>query len=178
MHAIARLAASRIAIAFKNRMTMTLEEITAHENQLLAQIAQSQQLLASYRRVRAEHEQSLLAPAPEPAMSPAKLALLNKGYGGGIRLATWAIRQMTGDFTVRHIAAALRQAGHPRRIERLSVILNRMKADGKITEVMRGRGRTPSTFRATAAITARPLEYCARHSVDRPRGTFRPGVFC
>lgn len=174
-------------------MQMTLEQITAHENQLLAQIAQSHRLLATYQLLRTEQaallptgsdaaddagttSESSAVPAPAPRPRPVNLEALRQGYGGGIRVTTWAIRQMNGQFSVRHLAAVLRQAGCPMCMSRLSVILNRMKDYGKVKEVVHGRGRTPSLFSATAAIAARPLEYCARHSTDRPRGTYRPPV--
>ncbi len=173
-------------------MPLTLEEITAREEDLRQEIAEREHLVAAYRLIRADLEKArpaardaAAAREPEPETHPepaaprvlpaapvhvlpqAKLQALSQGYGGGIRVVTWAIRQMSGDFTVRDLAAALRQAGCPMRIAKISVVLNRMEDEGKIEEVTKGRGRTPSLFRATARATALPLELAARHRTLR-----------
>ena len=172
---------------------MTFEEITAREADLRHEIAERKQLLGAYQLIRADRGKTATAPCdavagheakpealpgpaapplasvpPVPVLSETNLAALGKGYGGGIRVATWAIRQMTGDFTVRDLAAALRQAGAPMGVSKLSVIVNRMKDEGKIAEVATGRGRTPSVFHATEHTTLIPLELAARHSKRRP----------
>lgn len=172
---------------------MTLEEINARETELRQEIADREQLLAAYQLIRGEHEKSLprspdIVPVDQPAPEPlpeetasrleptpslpgppeTNLEALGQGYGGGVRLITWAIRQMTGDFGARHIAAALRQAGCPMRVGKISVVLNRMKSEGKIAEITTGRGRAPSSFRATERITTGPLEFAARHRAGRP----------
>lgn len=163
---------------------MTLEDIAAREEQLRREIAEREQLLAAYQLIRADWEDSaagagdvvacdeppsppLLPAAPVHVLPEVNLEALSRGYGGGIRVVTWAIRQMTGDFTVRHIAAVLRQAGCPLRVTKLSVVLNRMKDERKIEEVTKGRGRTPSLFRATPLATTVPLELAARHRTWR-----------
>ncbi len=159
-------------------MQMTLEEITAREGQLEDTIAECKRLLAGYQLIRAEEGKTppvsrepaasaVLPPTPVPVLPGGNLEMLSKGYGGGIRLVTWAIRQLPGDFGVREIAAVLQQAGYPLRVRRLSVILNRMKGERKITEVWKGRGRTPSLFRATADVLAVPLALAARHRTPR-----------
>ena len=183
-----RFASSRITIAFIHRMPMTLKEIIAREDQLYHQITECKRLLAAYRVIRAEAENSrpihceleagdataiafhpeslapaLPPPAPLPVPPQPNLEALSKGYGGGIRLVTWAIRQLTCDFGVREIASVLREAGHPMGGPKLSVILNRMKDERKITEIRKGRGRTPSLYRATAKVTAVPLPLAARY---------------
>ena len=104
---------------------------------------------------------------PAPAPPPVNLAELSKGYGGGIRLVTWAIREMPGNFNVRDIAAVLSRAGHKLPMPKLSVILNRMKDERKLMELRKGRGRTPSLFCATAAVTTAPLALAARHCSSR-----------
>ena len=177
---------------------MTLEEITAHEDQLLHQIAERQHLLAAYQRLRADFQQDLSGarhtapggepepqahlqseppPAPPPVAAPVvpapNLAELRQGYGGTIRLVTWAIRQVTGDFTVREIAAVTERAGFPLRVAKVSVVLNRMKDEHKIEELKKGRGRTPSLFRATAHVTTGPLELAARHRTTRLNPRYR-----
>lgn len=173
-------------------MPITLDEITAREAQLLAQIAESQRLLTAYRLIRAEGEKfppasrhpiaggetrlqfhpepaplPSLPSAPAPVPPPANLEALSKGYGGAIRLVTWAIREMPGDFTVRDIAAVLSRAGQRLRTPKLSVILNRMKDERKLVEVRKGRGRTPSLYGTTAEVIARPLALAARHRASR-----------
>ena len=175
-------------------MPMTPEEITACENQLLDTIAESKRLLAAYRVIRADGKKSLPVsrdpaarvareidfqpetaaptvqlPVAVPVPLEANLAVLSKGYGGGIRVVTWAIRQLPGDFGVREIAAVLQQAGYPLRGPQLSVILNRMKDARKIIEVWKGRGRRPSLFRATADLIAIPLR-------APPRATAHIGI--
>ena len=67
---------------------------------------------------------------------------MSQGYGGGIRLATWAIRQMTGDFDVHDIATVFAGLGIRCEWPKLSAILNRMKEERKLTEVWKGGGRT------------------------------------
>ena len=172
-------------------MPLTLEEIRAREEDLRQEIAEREHLVAAYQLIRVDLEKARPAPdavafqEPEPETHPdpaapcvlpaepvcvlpqANLQALSQGYGGGIRVVTWAIRQMAGDFTVRDIAAELRQAGCPIRIQKISVVLNRMEDEGKIEEVTKGRGRTPSLFRATAGVTALPLELAARHRTAR-----------
>ena len=173
-------------------MPLTLEEITAREEDLRQEIAEREHLVAAYQLIRADLEKArpaacdaVAAREPEPEARPepeaprvlpaapvhvlpqVNLQALSQGYGGGIRLVTWAIRQMPGDFTVRDLAAALRQAGCPMRIAKISVVLNRMEDEGKIEEVTKGRGRTPSLFRATARAIAVPLELAARHRTPR-----------
>jgi len=172
---------------------MTLEEITVREAELREQIAERQQLLAAYQLIRADRDKSVArhaggvgrdeserptnaqaaapsveATPPVPVTPEVNLQALSKGYGGGIRAVTWAIRQMTTDFTVRDIAAVLRQAECPMGVEKVSVVLNRMKRDGKIIEVTKGRGRAPSLFRATPLVTTSPLELAARHRTAPP----------
>jgi hypothetical protein len=177
---------------------MTLEEITAREDQLLHQIAERQHLLAAYQRLRTDcqpalpaarnavpggepepqaHMQSAPPPVPPTAsvqVVPApNLAQLRKGYGGTIRLVTWAIRQVIGDFTVRDLASVTQRAGYPLRVAKVSVVLNRMKDEHKIEELKKGRGRTPSLFRATAGVTTGPLEWAARHRRGRLTSRYR-----
>ncbi|HEY3663146.1 MAG TPA: hypothetical protein VGL24_08340 [Chthoniobacterales bacterium] len=177
---------------------MTLEEIIAREDQLLDQIAESKRLLATYQLLRAERETlpfpdrpavaatggvieshpetappSVPPPAAVHVLPAPNLAELSKGYGGRIRLVTWAIRQMTGDFTVRDIASVTQQAGFRMRVAKVSVVLNRMKDERKVEELKKGRGRTPSLFRATARVTTGALELAARHCATRLHRRYR-----
>lgn len=171
---------------------MTLEELSVREAGLRQEIAERERLLAAYQLIRADWEKSaagardtavfdepepeayaepsapcVLAAAPVDVLPEPSLQALSKGYGGGIRVVTWAIRQMPGDFTVHDLEAVLRQGGYGMRVAKVSVVLHRMKAEGKIEEVTTGRGRTPSLFRATARATAIPLALAARHRSTR-----------
>ena len=178
-------------------MPLTLEEIRAREEDLRQEIAEREHLVAAYQLIRVDLEKARPAPDavafqepepethPDPAAPPvlpagpvcvlpqANLQALSQGYGGGIRVVTWAIRQVNGDFTVREIAAVTERAGCPLRVAKVSVVLNRMKDEHKIEELKKGRGRTPSLFRATAHVTTGPLELAARHRTTRLNPRYR-----
>jgi hypothetical protein len=149
-------------------MPMSLEEITAREEDLRQEIAEREHLLAAYQHIRAGREQSLASvePAPpevEPAAEEAptpfpsgatvpvlpeinlELQALSRGWAGTGRAVSWVLQRITGTFTVRDIAAVLEGEGCPIPVEKLSVIVNRMKFH-QITELRNGRGRTPSLF--------------------------------
>jgi hypothetical protein len=183
------------------RVKMTLEEVSAREAELRQEIAERERLLVAYQLIRADWEKSLPAgrdtaprDEPEPAaltqpsappvppaapvhvLPPVDLEALSEGYGGGIRLVTWAIRQMPDDFTVHQIATALQQAGCPIRVAKVSVVLHRMKQERKVEEITTGRGRTPSLFRATARAIALPLALAARRRSTRRAASLRAAV--
>lgn len=177
---------------------MTLEEITMRQAELRQEIADRERLLAAYQLIQADWEESLpatsdtvapdepepqgypgpaapvvLSAAPVQVLPEANLQALSQGYGGRIRLVTWAIRQMPGDFTVHDIAAVLQQAGYRTRVAEVSVVLHRMKKEQKIEEVRTGHGRTASLFRATARVTTLPLALAARHRSTRRAALLR-----
>ncbi len=149
---------------------MTLEEITAREGQLLDQIAECKRLLAAYQLIRAECDRSPAAAAPAPAapevdlvpvadpvpsgasVAPPhvnlQLRALSEGWAGTGRAIRWVLQRTTGEFTLRDVAAALRNEGCPIPLPKISVVLSRMMSAREITRTRNGRGRAPSIFRA------------------------------
>ena len=174
-------------------MPLSLKEIIGREEALRQEIGERQHLLVAYQLMRAEREQSLGittpvlptagplpapaqpsdAPTPEPASSPsvppgdAYLQMLSRGHGGTGRAVRRILPQMTEDFTVHDLATTLRLEGCPIALEKLSVVLNRMKMDGEITEIRRGRGRRPSVFRGPANTAPLPPEVLAEQEEIR-----------
>ncbi len=102
----------------------------------------------------------VMLPSPAPAALPAKpdekpymhpeLRALDRGYGSnGVKVA-WAVRRMTGDYTIRDIAELLEREGLRMQSAELSVVLTRFKNRGEIEEIKRGSGRNPAVFRGPA----------------------------
>ena len=151
-------------------MQMTLEQIADHENRLLAQIAQSQQILANYQRVRADREQALLAPAPVPApgepgevekrlrRSDPSCHLGDPPDDRRLQRARRRRRAVPGGVP----AASAHSWNGVEPAERRA-----LKDERKLVEVSKGRGRTPSIYGATAEVMTGPLALAARHRASR-----------
>jgi hypothetical protein len=75
------------------------------------------------------------------------LAALRSEHGGNGRTVSWAIEQMTGDYTLRDIRALLEREGCQMPHAEISVVLTRLKTRGEIDEIRRGGGRTPAVYR-------------------------------
>ena len=168
-------------------MPLSLKDIIGREEALRQEIAERQHLLVAYQLMRADREQALGlpspvpptpapvpapappadAPSPEPPSSPsapqgdAYLKMLSMGHGGTGRAVRRILQQMTEDFTVHDLATTLRLKGCPIAVEKLSVVLNRMKIDDEIIEIRGGRGRRPSLFRGPANTAPLPAEVLA-----------------
>lgn len=167
-------------------MPLTLEEITQCEEGLRWEIAERERLLAAYQLIRADRANPVsaasnlvLAPAatvhrledraessPAPVNQPAlivpkinpALAALGSGFGCNGRAVSWAIQQMTEDYTVNDIAALLKREGFKMRGAEISVVLTRMKGRGQIEEISSGRGRRASVFRKPENVTPQETE--------------------
>jgi hypothetical protein len=93
--------------------------------------------------------------APAPINPPAPLArkinpvlaALQLKHGGNGRAVWWAIKQMTGDYTLRDIRALLEREGCQMPHAEISVVLTRLKQRGEIEEIRPGGGRTPAVYR-------------------------------
>ena len=108
--------------------------------------------------------ETVALPAPAPAALPAKavekpylhpeLATLGGSFGDNGKIVSWAIQQMTEDYTVRDIAALLAREGSSMSSAKLSVVLSRLKNRGEIEQITPGRGRRPGIFRNPARVVA------------------------
>jgi hypothetical protein len=86
---------------------------------------------------------------PARKVHPYLLSLLNV-HGATGKAVSWAIQQMTDDYTLSDIAALLKREGWDMPSVQISVVLTRLKARGQIKEIKRGGGRTPAVFRKPA----------------------------
>jgi hypothetical protein len=162
-------------------MPLTLEEITQCEEGLRQEIAERERLLAAYQLIRADRANPVsaasnlvLAPpatvhrledgaesSPAPVNQPAPLApkinpalaALGSGFGRNGKAVSWAIQQMTEDYTLNDIAALLQREGFQMRGAEISVVLTRMKRRGQIEEISGGRGRKAAVFRKPEIVT-------------------------
>jgi hypothetical protein len=97
--------------------------------------------------------ESACAPAPKNLPGPVArkinpaLAALRSEHGGNGKAVSWAIEQMTGDYTLRDIRALLEREGYQMPHAEISVVLTRLKQRGEIDEIRRGGGRTPAVYR-------------------------------
>lgn len=107
------------------------------------------------------------APPPPPKMNP-ELEALSTSYGGLGRVVSWAIERLSGEFTLRDIAAVL--AGEDWRITgaEISVVLSRLKRRGEIVEVRFGCGRRPTVYRKAASAALQ------EHEATDPAGGTEP----
>jgi hypothetical protein len=117
---------------------------------------------------------SLAEPATELSVAPAAAALppqppvppyihpelkaIANGYGSNGKIVSWAIQQMTDDYSLRDIAALLEREGSPMRSADISVVLTRLKSRGEIEEVERARGPIGSVFRKPESATSPDTE--------------------
>ena len=168
-------------------MPLTLEEITQCEEGLRWEIAERERLLAAYQLIRADRAnpvsaasnlvlapaapvhrledraESSPAPVNQPALivpkiNPALAAVLSSGFGCNGRAVSWAIQQMTEDYTVNDIASLLKREGFKMRGAEISVVLTRMKGRGQIEEISSGCGRRASVFRKPENVTPQETE--------------------
>jgi hypothetical protein len=161
-------------------MPLTLEEITEREEGLRQEIAEREHLLAAYQLIRADRTKPASL-APQPALGPAAtihrledraqpsvvprprwinpaLAALCMRFGGTGKVVEWAIEQMTEDYTLNAIDALLKREGLSIPGAKISVVLTRLKARGKIEEISRGRGRRAAVFRKPESAIPQVIE--------------------
>lgn len=101
-----------------------------------------------------EEKTESAVPEPPPALPPPKAyihpelhALCRGKYGSDTRVVSWAIERMTDDFTLKDISKLLKREGNPVRHTKISVVLTRLKRNGRIQEIKCGRGPNASVFR-------------------------------
>ena len=92
------------------------------------------------------------APAELPAQAPVtryvhpELRAIRYGFGNNGKIVSWAIQRMTGDYSLRDIAALLEREGSEIKSSEISVVLTRLKRRGKIKEIESGRGPIPAVY--------------------------------
>ena len=92
------------------------------------------------------------APAESPAQAPVtryvhpELRPMIHQYGNNGKIVSWAIQRMTGDYSLRDIAALLEREGSEIKSSEISVVLTRLKRRGKIKEIESGRGPIPAVY--------------------------------
>jgi hypothetical protein len=86
-------------------------------------------------------------PAPVARKINPALDALRSKHGGNGKAVLWAIKQMTGDYTLRDIRALLEREGYQMPHAQISVVLTRLKSRGEIEEIRPGGGRIPAVYR-------------------------------
>jgi hypothetical protein len=96
-------------------------------------------------------------PRPKPYIHP-ELESLSRGmYGSDTRVVSWAIARMSEDFTLNDISKLLKREGNPMRHAKISVVLTRLKGNGRIQEIKCGRGPNASVFRKPESSVNSPV---------------------
>jgi len=90
---------------------------------------------------------ALPAPPPVERYLHPELKAMRHMHGINGKNVSWAIRQITCDYTLRDIAALLEREGLIMAPAEISVVLTRLKQRGEIEEIRAGGGRTPALFR-------------------------------
>jgi hypothetical protein len=85
-------------------------------------------------------------PRPKPYIHP-ELAPFEQFHGGTTEAVWWAIQRMTHDYSVRDIHALLKREGFPIDGAQTSVVLTRMRRQGKIVEVKASYGPRGAIYR-------------------------------
>jgi hypothetical protein len=86
-------------------------------------------------------------PRPKPYIHPELESLSGGMYGRDTRVVSWAIARMSEDFTLNDISKLLKREGSGILNAQISVVLTRLKRNGRIQEVKCGRGPNASVFR-------------------------------
>ena len=89
-------------------------------------------------------------PPPAPYIHP-ELTAIGFRFGNGTKIVRWAIRRMTGDYSLRDVADLLKREGCLMRPSEISVVLTRLKSRGEIEEITAGKGRRAAIFRKPAS---------------------------
>jgi hypothetical protein len=92
-------------------------------------------------------EPSPAPPRPKPYIHPELEPLSHGRYGTDTRVVSWAIGRMTENFTLKDISKLLKREGNPMHNAKISVVLTRLKRNGRIQEIECGRGPNASVFR-------------------------------
>ncbi len=92
---------------------------------------------------------ALPAPPPPPPryIHPDLTQYRFTGHGGDSEAVRWAIKRMTGDFSLTDVAALLEREGRRMMNSQISVVLTRLKRRGQIEEVECSAGPNPAVFR-------------------------------
>jgi hypothetical protein len=85
-------------------------------------------------------------PPPKPYIHP-ELEELTRQRRSNVAVVRWAIGRMTEDFTLADIRKLLEREGCPLRGPEISVVLTRLKRDGRIEEIQKAQGPIGATFR-------------------------------
>ena len=92
-------------------------------------------------------------------------------HGGDSEAVRWAIKRMTGDFSLTDIAALLKREGGFLQNSQISVVLTRLKSRGELEEIARSQGPKPAVFRRPdwalplEEITDQPDDSAAAESI-------------
>lgn len=107
-------------------------------------------------------QQAAPLPPPPPAL-PAQgpvtryihpeLKALASQFGNNCQIVWWAIERMTENFSLRDIRALLEREGYNMRSPQISVVLTRLKRQGRIEEVEPSRGPIPAVFGKPEGVT-------------------------
>lgn len=100
-------------------------------------------------------------PRPKPNIHPELEPFSHGRYGTDTKVVSWAIGRMTEDFTLKDISKLLKREGSPMHNAAISVVLTRLKRNGRIHEIKCGKGPVPSVFRtpqSSAGPTSEPDE--------------------
>lgn len=133
----------------------TVEELRKKEDELAQEIAERQQLIEAYRRVREDlsRKHGGVNGAQEPDDNLLLVPHHGNGtvkevaYGDTTRLIRSAISKMTSNYTIRDLHQYLRVRGYQTGMVAIANVLMRLKKSGEIKEAEPGRGRRPAVFR-------------------------------
>ena len=97
------------------------------------------------------------APRPEPYIHP-ELKAIGIRHGSKSQAVSWAIEQMSDDYSLRDLYALLTREGFDITPGQVSVVLTRLKDRHEIEEVKHGYGPAPAVFRKPEAAETNPLD--------------------